>query len=199
MTTKHTYFIYAAAMTIGIIVSGIHCSAQKKIRVEIAPEYLRQYAEDSVVFFKDVCRDSNLDTIFQVKYGKDSTKFFEWHTSDNKILKFEPSYANFIFGNDVEDNFVSTRYYKAVNGEEHLLCCGKTIVVLLDRRMHVIDSRVMAVPRTMYIKGNRNSPRVQLDSVFVKIGYETEGHWEPAPNISRKQKYHIGLMIHFIY
>ena len=28
-TTKHTYFIYAAAMTIGIIASGIHCSAQK--------------------------------------------------------------------------------------------------------------------------------------------------------------------------
>ena len=28
-TTKHTYFIYAAAMSIGIIASGIHCSAQK--------------------------------------------------------------------------------------------------------------------------------------------------------------------------
>ena len=63
-------------------------NAQKKIRLEVDPEYLRQYAEDSANFVR-ICRDPNLDTILCVSYGKDSTEFIEWHTTDNKIIKFK--------------------------------------------------------------------------------------------------------------
>ena len=172
-------------------------NAQKKIRLEVDPEYLRQYAEDSANFVR-ICRDPNLDTILCVSYGKDSTEFIEWHTTDNKIIKFKSAPAHFIFGKDVAFDFVLQRYYKAVNGGQHLICATKRIIVLLDKNLNVIDSRVIAWPIWEYV-GDRTRNFVQLDSIFVKIGYETEGHWEPAPNISRKQKYHIGLMIHFIY
>lgn len=171
-------------------------NAQKKIRLEIDPEYLRQYAEDSANFVR-ICRDPNLDTILCVSYGKDSTEFIEWHTTDNKIIKFKSAPAHFIFGKTAAEHFVLYRYYKTVK-EDDLLWAFKRIIVLLDKNLNVIDSRVIAWPIWEYV-GDRTRNFVQLDSIFVKIGYETEGHWEPVNPPSKRQKYYIGSIVQRVY
>ena len=188
-TTKHTYFIYVATMIIGIAASGVHCFAQKIDLLLNLDYYIKNEVRPGV------CLDYQLDTIFQVKYDKDSSEFIEWHTQNDEIIKIEPIYdTRFIGGETALRNFAKKRYINIKKEEKISHLWGTEIcLVLLDKKLTVIEARVLYEDHLEgYIK-----PFAQLDSAFVKIGYESEGHWELIDRKYRpkRQKYHIGVIL----
>lgn len=192
MTTKHTYFIYVAAMIIGIAASGFHCSAQKIDLLLNLNEVLWNSASAGIYL------DHQLDTIFQVKYDKDSSEFIEWHTQNDEIIKLEPIYdTRFIGGETAQYNFARKYYLDIVKGKDFLFLHKMICFVLLDRNLDVMEARVFGG----YLPDNHKEVYAQLDSAFVKIGYESEGHWEliGRQHRSKRQKYHIGIIFQQIH
>lgn len=156
--------------------------------------------ESRRIAYDRIYKDSKLIPFCRVITLSDSTKYMEWYTNKRDTIMI-PNFNDVVFQGGIKamEKFANKIYYSSIDewGEDNI-CGRKYIHVLLDSSLCLVEARVRAYPMAAY--ENEDSMDIKMDSVFLRIGYLSQGHWKLSePYKSGRGRFHHGLIFNWFW
>ena len=142
--------------------------------------------------FSKVWYDSDLKLLvtFYSKEAAGPIEAINWHLLNGRVCSISPNgVADFKWSSDSVSTYLYRRLQNIFPGYDEYFGGRKTIAVLLDKSMDVIESRIAAIPLQYYKKEGTNKFNKQIDSVFADFGRNSKGEWIKKVPTSEEEHY----------
>lgn len=151
--------------------------------------------------YSKVWYDSDLKLLvtFYSKEAAGPVVAMDWHLLNGRVCSISPNgVADFKWSSDSVSTYLYRRLQNIFPGYDEYFGGRKTIAVLLDKSMDIIESRIAAIPLQYYKKEGTNKFNKQIDSVFADFGLKSKGMWvKKVP--SSEEEYYVGFISAWCY
>ena len=124
--------------------------------------------------------DSDLKLLitFYSKEAAAPIESIDWHMLNGKLCSISLNgVVDFKWSSDSVSTYLYRKLQNVFPGYDEYFGGRKTIAVLLDNSMDIIESRIVAIPLLYYKKEGTNRFDKQIDSVFADFGRNSKGEW----------------------
>lgn len=121
----------------------------------------------------------------------------DWHLLNGRLCSISPNgVADFKWSSDSVSVYLYCKLQEAFPEYDEYFGGRKTIAVLLDSSMNIIESRIVAMPLQYY--KNESKFGKQIDSVFADFGLKSKRMWvKKVP--SSEEEYYVGFISAWCY
>ncbi len=145
--------------------------------------------------------DSNLKLLitFYLKEADGLLEEIDWYMLDGKLRSISLNgIADFKWSSDSVSIYLYNYLQTVFPGYDEYFGGRKTIAVLLDKNMNIMESRIAAIPLQYYKNGSIGEFGKQIDSVFADFGIKSKGMWtKQVP--SSEEEYYVGFISVWCY
>ena len=136
--------------------------------------------------------DSDLKLLitFYSKEAAAPIEAIDWHMLNGKLCSISLNgVVDFKWSSDSVSTYLYRKLQNVFPGYDEYFGGRKTIAVLLDNSMDIIESRIVAIPLLYYKKEGKNRFDKQIDSVFADFGRNSKGEWIKKVPTSEEEHY----------
>ena len=134
--------------------------------------------------------DLKLLVTFYSKEAAGPIEAISWHLLNGRVCSISPNgVADFKWSSDSVSTYLYRRLQNIFPSYDEYFGGRKTIAVLLDKSMDIIESRIAAIPLQYYKKEGTNKFNKQIDSVFADFGRNSKGEWIKKVPTSEEEHY----------
>lgn len=149
--------------------------------------------------YSKVWYDSDLKLLvtFYSKEAAGPIEAINWHLLNGRVCSISPNgVADFKWSSESVSTYLYRRLQNIFPSYDEYFGGRKTIAVLLDSSMNIIESRIVAMPLQYY--KNESKFGKQIDSVFADFGLKSKGMWvKKVP--SSEEEYYVGFISAWCY
>lgn len=149
--------------------------------------------------YSKVWYDSNHELLitFYSREAAGPVVAMDWHMLEGESCPISlDGLADFKWSSDSLSVYLYCKLQEAFPEYDEYFGGRKTIAVLLDSSMNIIESRIVAMPLQYY--KNESKFGKQIDSVFADFGLKSKGMWvKKVP--SSEEEYYVGFISAWCY